>query len=47
MLEESGMLDELPKWARSHFDFASYVRDLECDGWSTVECDGSTFLVNV
>lgn len=31
-LDNTGMLDELPKWARGYFDAAAYARDLELGG---------------
>jgi antirestriction protein len=32
LLDSTGQLAELPKWARDYFDFVSYARDLEMGG---------------
>jgi antirestriction protein len=45
MLAENGTLDEIPERLRCYFDYASYARDLCCDGWTEVRIDGTTYLV--
>lgn len=44
-LEETGMLAQLPEWAKNYFDCASYGRDMLCEGWTEVTLDGDYYLV--
>lgn len=41
LLEDTGMIDQLPTWAQPYFDYAFYVRDLEWGGdYYFIELDG-------
>lgn len=44
LLEKTGQLSQLPKWARGHFNFESYARDLRLSGdYSFVPHNGQVY----
>ena len=43
-LDESGMLSELPEWARNYFDYDAYARDARYEGTAFVRYDGTLYV---
>ena len=45
LLESTGQLSELPKWAHGYFNLEAYARDLEVGGdYSFHRCNGQTYV---
>jgi antirestriction protein len=43
-LDDTGMLSELPEWARAYFDYEAYARDAGFEGTAFVRHDGTLYV---
>lgn len=44
LTHETGELDKLPHYLARYIDFAAMGRDMEIEGWLTIEADGETHI---